>query len=695
MDKKLFVVPFLCIFMFICQGCLENESSSQSEENPTITFEGDDKFPPFSCEGESKIIYFTVSTDWTASVDESASDWVYIAPSSGESGSYTMVVSTNENNDYDERNASISINYGNEKYTFTVVQKQKDALILSSNKVELEAEECEFSIDLQTNVSLSYEIEVDAKTWLTPVSTSRGLTTETLTFKATANEDTAPRQGIITFKGGDNITEKVTVYQMGNEPTLLLSESEYTVGYKGEVIKVDIKSNSSYSIEMPEVNWISEEKSRSLSTYTHYFSISENDTYDARSAEIIFTDRNNGLKQTLKINQLQKDAIILAQNLYEMPAEGGNLEFDVQTNVDFDLTISDSWITESASRGLVSKKLRFGIAPNENEEAREAEITLKKDNIVQRVRVVQAGKKEEVKPYLEISMTNFDAEKDGDSFNVSVQSNVEYDIYISEPSWILESSQNYNNHSFRIMSNPSLSERSGYILFRNNEYGLEKRLTVTQAKQNAYIYISESIIELAASDNSLAFMVETNTDLNVSVNASWLTMVSGNITSGTNDVVFNVESNTTTQTREATITFTAPDNTSRSVRVIQNGMDAPYMNIITSPDVLSAEKQEITIVADSNIDDFELSYDNTDWISFNKLVPRQNQDGTYRLTYTFIVDENKSEKVRANKITFKNSKYGFSKSVEIIQEGQELPDDVTGSGNESYDKENGGWEVIE
>lgn len=694
MDKKLFVVPILCMSMFICQGCSENEASSPSEETPTITFEGDDELPPFSCEGGSKELNFTVSTDWTASVDGSASDWVSVSPSGGESGSYTMVVSTAGNNDYDERNASVSINYGNKKHTFTVVQKQKDALILSSNKVELEAEECEFSLDLQTNVSLSYEIEADAQSWLTPASGSRGLTAATVTFKAAANENTAPRQGVITFKGGDNITEKVTVYQMGNEPALLLTQSEYTVGCEGEVIKVEIKSNTSYSIEMPEEDWISEERSRGLSTYTHYFSISENDTYDARSAEIKFTDKNNGLEQTLKINQLQKDAIILAQNLYEMPAEGGNLEFDVQTNVDFDVTISDAWITESASRGLVNQKLRFEIAPNENEEAREAEITLKKDDIVQRVKVVQAGKKEEIKPYLEISMTGYTADKDGDSFNVRVQSNVEYDVYISDSSWIIESGQTNNNHSFKIMPNLSLNVRNGYILFTNKEYGLEKKLIVTQAKQNTFINISESVIELAASDNSLAFVVETNTDLNVSFNAGWLTMVSGNITSGTNNVVFNVESNTTTQAREATITFTAPDNTSRSVRVIQNGMDAPYMNIITSPDVLSAERQEITIVADSNIDDFELSYDNPDWISFIKVVPQQNQDGTYRLTYTFTVDENKSENVRANKITFMNSKYGFSKSVDISQEGQEIPENVTGNGNESYDKEEGGWEVF-
>lgn len=695
MNKKLFVVPFLCISMFICQGCSQDDDkTSPSEETPTITFEGDDQLSPFDSEGGSKELVFTVSTDWTASVDESSSGWVSVSPSEGESGSYTMTVSTKENNSYDERNASVSIFYGNQKHTFTVVQKQKDALILSSDKVELDSEGCQFTLDLQANVQVSYEIEESAKTWISPASGSRGLTATTLTFTASENDSPDPRQGVITIKGGAGITEQVTVYQSGSEPTLLLSQSEYTVGSEGEIIKVEIKSNTSYSIEMPDVEWISEEKTRNISTYTHYFSVSPNDTYDARSAEIKFTDNTNGLEQTLSITQMQKDAIILAQNVYEMPSEGGNLKFDVRANVDFEITVSAGWISHTSSRGLVGRELLFEIAPNESEEAREAEITLSKGDIIQTVKVIQSGKEEEFNPYLEISTTSYSADKDGDYFNVNVQTNVEYQVYISEPSWIIESGRNANNHEFYVMSNQELSTRTGYILFTNNEYGIKKRLNVTQSGQDASITVSGDIFTLSASDTSLGFTVVTNADLSVSISDTWLSLVSGNITAGKNDVAFSVERNTTTRQREATITFTAPDNTNKTVRVIQNGMDAAYMNIISVPDVISAGKQEITVVAESNIGDFELSYASPEWISLIKAVPQKNQDGTYILTYTFNVEENKSENIRTNMITFSNSAYGFSKSVEISQAGQEIPDNITGNGNESYDKEEGGWDIF-
>lgn len=695
MNKKLFVVPFLCISMFICQGCLQDDDkSSPAEETPTITFEGDNQLSPFDSQGGSQELYFNVSTDWTALVDESASGWVSVSPSEGESGTYTMVVSTKENNDYDERNASVSICYGDQKHTFTVVQKQKDALILSSGKVELESEESQFTLDLQANVQVSYEIEESAKAWISPASGSRGLTATTLTFTASENDSPSPRQGVITIKGGTDITEQVTVYQSGSEPTLLLSQSEYTVGSEGETIKVEIKSNTSYSIEMPDVEWISEEKTRNISTYTHYFSVAQNDTYDARSAEIKFTDEANGLEQTLIINQMQKDAIILAQNVYEMPSEGGNLKFDVRANVDFEVTVSAGWISQISSRGLVGQELLFEIAPNESEQAREAEITLTKDDIIQTVKVIQSGKEEEFKPYLEISTTSYSVDKDGDYFSVNVQTNIEYQIYISEPSWIIESGRNANNHEFYVMANQELSDRTGYILFTNNEYGLKKRLNVTQSRQDASITVSGYVFTLSASDNSLGFNVVTNTDLSVSISDTWLKLVSGNITAGNNNVVFNVEKNTTTQSREATITFTAPDNTQKSVRVIQDGMAAPYINIISAPDIISAGNQDIKVIMESNIGEFELSYAYPEWIKLIKAASQKNQDGIYIHTYTFNVEENKSENIRSNKITFSNSAYGFSKWVEISQEGQEIPDNITGNGNESYDKEEGGWDIL-
>ena len=171
-----------------------------------------------------------------------------------------MSLVTTANDSYDERNASVTITSGSVKKTITVTQKQKDALILTSNKVEVDAEGGDFSIELQANVEVTYEIESGAQTWLTPVARSRGLTSSFLAFHAEANEEAEARQAVIKLAGGNGLTEEVTVYQIGTGPALVLSQSEYIVSSAGETIQVELRSNTAYEIEMPGVDWLRKSK---------------------------------------------------------------------------------------------------------------------------------------------------------------------------------------------------------------------------------------------------------------------------------------------------------------------------------------------------------------------------------------------------------------------------------------------------
>lgn len=296
------------------------------------------------------------------------------------------------NESYDGRNASVTITSGNAKKTLTVTQKQKDALILTSNKVEVDTEGGDFSIKLQANVEVTYEIEDGAQTWLTPVSRSRGLTSSVLAFHAEANEASEARQAVIKLAGGNGLTEEVTVYQIGIGPALVLSQSEYIVSSAEETIQVELRSNTAYEIEMPGVDWLRENSSRSLSTYTHYFIVDPNETYDAREAVIRFVDKENGLKDSVNIVQAQKDAIVLAKNKYEVSGAGETLNFSIQTNVDFTVSTNVDWITQTNTRGLVEYPLSFNITPNENDNSRTGIITITAANNKQEITVEQTGK---------------------------------------------------------------------------------------------------------------------------------------------------------------------------------------------------------------------------------------------------------------------------------------------------------------
>ena len=281
----------------------------------------------------------------------------------------------------------------NAQQTITITQKQKDALLVNSHKVEMDAEGGTFGIELQANVTVTYEIEESAKSWLTAVSSStRGLTISTLSFQVAENPDVSVRQAVITLRGND-LREEVTVYQAGSEPAILLSQKEYTVPSDGETIQVELKSNTSYKVVMPDAPWITETSTRAFSAYTHYFTVAVNESYDARTAEIYFVDEENGLQEKLIVTQAQKDAIVIAEDEYTMDAEGGRLEFTVNANVDFKIDIDADWIRQIvATRGLVEHALIFEVDGNNADESRKAIITLKADGFSQVITVVQRGK---------------------------------------------------------------------------------------------------------------------------------------------------------------------------------------------------------------------------------------------------------------------------------------------------------------
>ena len=365
-QKSILLLAF--VLMGWMQSCMSSESHTPSG-SANITFEPDtDTQPVLATEGGSTSLTFTATEAWTASVSETGTrsiDWLSVSPTSGEAGTATLVITALANDTYDERNAAVTVACGIERKVITVTQKQQDALMVTSNKVEVEAEGGEFEIELKSNVSVTYEIEESARAWLSAASDTRALTVSTLRFHAEGNTDTEPRQGVITLNGGDGLTEEVTVYQLGSGPALVLTQTEYVVGSDGETIQVELKSNNTYQIEMPPVDWIKEADTRALSTYTHYFTVAPNETYDAREAVIRFVDRENGLEQTVTIRQMQRDAIVVAQDTYEIPCTGGMLYLPVQANVDYTVETDVDWINlhEETTKGLTETVLTFVVYP--------------------------------------------------------------------------------------------------------------------------------------------------------------------------------------------------------------------------------------------------------------------------------------------------------------------------------------------
>ena len=351
-----------------------------------------------------KTFSFNSNVDWTIDVSatRNGSTWCTATPNSGKAGANTVRIKVQENTSYDDRSVVLTLTAGSSlTKTITITQKQTDALLLTTNKFEVGPKGGKIYAEVKSNIEFEAIIPDAYKSWISQGSSSRGLSTSNLSFDIKETEEVDKREGEIIIKSGE-ISETIRVYQTGQN-ILLLSKNQYPVTDKGETIAIEIKSNFSFDVQMPEVNWVKEEvESRGLSSHTLYYKILPNESYDKRSAEIIYFDRNSALKDTLKIIQAQKDALIISTKEYEVKSEGEIIDIELNTNIEYEYHIQDScnWIAfiENRSRSLSTHKLTFKIDKNEELYSRSSIIYFsnKEKTLSDSIKITQSGNIKEI-----------------------------------------------------------------------------------------------------------------------------------------------------------------------------------------------------------------------------------------------------------------------------------------------------------
>lgn len=300
--KKLFL--FALSAMMIC-GC----SESGTEDKPTsiigIYLSTNDL--SFESTGGTESIWLSYDYDgpsggidpqWSLTGGES-----WCIPSKTRGGKEDQIVfEVAENNDPDERTATFTFTCETVSTKLVVTQKQKDALTITSSKIEIDANGGLAIIEVKANIDYEYEIAKDSKDWITPKET-RALQTTTLSFNINQNTSFEKREGTITVSSG-KLSETVTIYQAGEKPTIVLTQDTYEVSGDGETIKVEINSNVDYETIIPSnIEWITESRTRVMSTDIKYFAIAANSPAQSRNAEISFINTEYDLSEKIIINQ--------------------------------------------------------------------------------------------------------------------------------------------------------------------------------------------------------------------------------------------------------------------------------------------------------------------------------------------------------------------------------------------------------
>lgn len=349
----------------------------------------------FEANGGEKTLSFSTNRDWTATLANTANseNWCTVTPLNGKAGDNNIQIRVAANKGYDDRNMSLTIAAGGTSKTVIINQKQQDALTLTANKFEVGKNGGKINVEVKANIQYEVIISETSKSWISQSPKTRGLTSNNLSFDIAPSEEYDKRTGEIIIQSGE-LSETVHVYQSG-EGVLLLTKSEYSVSDKGETIAVNLKSNFEFDVKMPDVDWVqSAAKTRGMSSHTLYYTIAPNETYDSREAEIIFYDKNSAVKDTLKIVQAQKNAIIISQKDYNVSANGEIIEVELSANIDYTVLIPSDykWITQKpTTKGLINNKLYFDIASNIEEHSRNGFVVFQNDIENDTINIFQEG----------------------------------------------------------------------------------------------------------------------------------------------------------------------------------------------------------------------------------------------------------------------------------------------------------------
>lgn len=349
-------------------GCSEEEEAALITPSPSSEVIFSEGINFMSTGGESEIT-FTTNKNW--SIQVSSSDgrmaWCTVSPQQGVAGENTVGIRASASEEYDGRSVTLSLIAGDLTKDIVVSQSQMDAVVIPVSEYVVEPEGGSIEVEVQANVEYWETISGEETSWIHAVPGTRALESGFYAFVIDPYDGYDAREGEIHFsantESGGRIMQTVRIVQNGRA-ILNIAQKEYAVPDEGGQIEIQVESNFDCKVVDPQVDWISLAQVDGAYTSTFHYNIAPNLTMEERTAEIVFYDEKETVKETVRIVQEGLGLIINEQSC-EMPV-GGQLQLTYSINSELTqtglvwsssdenvVTITQDGLVTAVSRGTV------------------------------------------------------------------------------------------------------------------------------------------------------------------------------------------------------------------------------------------------------------------------------------------------------------------------------------------------------
>lgn len=331
-----------------------------------------------------------------------------------------------------------------------------------------------FSISSNVNWSVS-----ETASWLN-VSPRSGSDNGTVTVSYISNASTSNRSTTITVSGPGVSSKSIVVTQAGASPTLTISPSQANVSDNSGSTTFRVNSNTSWTVSSNR-SWATVSPSSSSGNRTVTVAYDQNQSTSNRTAIISVT--TGGLTRNFTLNQEGKvipPSLVVTPGTRLVPYTSTCVSFAVTSNVNWQLTSADSWITSiNPSTGNNNGTFEICLAENPSTALRSGTVVISGGGLTRTITINQEGKV--IPPTLTVTPSSSQLGADSGCKTFVVNSNVNWSVS-SSASWItsVNPTSGSNNGTIQvcIAENSNTTSRSTQLMIDGG--GITRVVTINQ-----------------------------------------------------------------------------------------------------------------------------------------------------------------------------------------------------------------------
>ena len=253
----------------------------------------------------------------------------------------------------------------------------------------------------------------------------------------------------------------------------LTSNASVSVPVEGDAVTINFKATADWTAAS-DAEWLTltTKSGKAGDACSVKGSVVKNETNDIRTAKVTITAGKATAEVT--VTQDQTNALNIKVLDYEVGAEGGTVEVEVEANVEYEVTIPEAvdWVHNAATKGLATSKVTLTVDPSTDLEAREANIKIAAGDLSSSIKITQAA----FEAYFDFDEENSSIQyggrltipQEGGTFTIGVSTNLDWRVHYDEEwppedtSW-LEFKQEGNTIVITVDANEGYIARDNWI----------------------------------------------------------------------------------------------------------------------------------------------------------------------------------------------------------------------------------------